>query len=51
VGPLEGFRRVLALGHAPDWGLLGLSTVSSIVLLMIGFRIFKRLEREFADVV
>ena len=51
VGPLEGFRRVLALGHAPDWGLLGLSTVSSIVLLTIGFRIFKRLEREFADVV
>jgi lipopolysaccharide transport system permease protein len=50
VGMLEGFRRVLALGQAPDWELLGLSTASSVVLLLLGFRIFKRLEREFADV-
>jgi lipopolysaccharide transport system permease protein len=51
VGMLEGFRRVLALGTSPDWGLLGLSTASSIVLLAVGFRIFKKLEREFADIV
>lgn len=51
VGPLEGFRRVLALGTTPDWGLLGLSSLSSIVLVLIGFRVFKRLEREFADVI
>lgn len=51
VGPLDGFRRVLALGQSPHWGLLGISTASGIVLLAIGFRIFKRLEREFADVV
>jgi lipopolysaccharide transport system permease protein len=51
VGMLEGFRQVLALGSTPDWGLLGLSTASSLVLLAIGFRLFKRLEREFADVI
>jgi lipopolysaccharide transport system permease protein len=51
VGSLEGFRRVLAVGEAPDWGLLGLSSLTSIVLLLVGFRIFKRLEREFADVI
>jgi len=51
VGMLEGFRHVLALGTSPDWGLLGLSTASSIVLLAMGFRIFKKLEREFADIV
>jgi lipopolysaccharide transport system permease protein len=51
VGMLEGFRRVLAVGEGPDWGLLGLSMLSSIVLLMVGFRVFKRLEREFADVI
>lgn len=51
VGMLEGFRHVLALGTSPDWGLLGLSTASSLVLLTLGFRIFKKLEREFADIV
>jgi len=51
VGMLEGFRQVLALGHAPNWDLLGLSTLSSVVLFLVGFRIFKRLEREFADVI
>ena len=48
---LESFRRVLALGQSPDWELLGISAGSSIVLVIIGFRIFKGLEREFADVV
>lgn len=51
VGMLEGFRHVLALGTSPDWGLLGLSVASSILLLAVGFRIFKKLEREFADIV
>jgi|SRR5581483_662285 len=51
AGMLEGFRHVLALGVSPDWGLLGLSTLSSTVLLLLGFRIFKKLEREFADIV
>jgi lipopolysaccharide transport system permease protein len=51
VGMLEGFRRVLAVGEAPDWGLLGLSLVSSFVILLVGFRLFKRIEREFADVI
>lgn len=51
VGTLEGFRRVLAAGMAPDWMLLGLGSVTTCALLLIGYRVFKRLEREFADVV
>jgi homopolymeric O-antigen transport system permease protein len=51
VGPLEGFRRVLAVGTTPDWGLLALSALSASVLIVIGQRVFKRLESEFADVV
>jgi lipopolysaccharide transport system permease protein len=51
VGMLEGFRRVLALGTSPDWALLGASTFSATVIFLVGFRIFKGLEREFADVV
>lgn len=51
VGPLEGFRRVLAVGTTPDWGLLGISVASGTVLLFAGYRWFKSLERDFADVV
>lgn len=51
VGSLEGFRRALALDQAPDWGLLGLSLVSAVVLLVIGYRVFKGLEPEFSDVI
>ncbi|HXY91173.1 MAG TPA: ABC transporter permease [Acidimicrobiia bacterium] len=50
-GPLEGFRRVLALGTMPDWGLLGISAASASVGLVFGYWAFKRLERAFADVV
>lgn len=50
-GPLEGFRRVLALGVWPDWWLLGLSTMSASIALVVGYWLFKRLERAFADVV
>jgi ABC-type polysaccharide/polyol phosphate export permease len=42
---------VLAVGSAPDWGLLGLSTLSATIVFLLGFRVFKRLEREFADIV
>jgi len=51
VGTLEGFRRVIAVGVAPDWRLLGYGTLTSSLLLLFGYRLFKRLEREFADVV
>jgi lipopolysaccharide transport system permease protein len=50
-GPLDGFRHVLALGTMPDWGLLGLSTLSGSIALVAGYWLFKRLERAFADVV
>jgi lipopolysaccharide transport system permease protein len=51
VGPLEGFRRALALGQAPDWGLLGLSLITAVLLLIVGLRVFKAFEPEFADVI
>ena len=50
-GPLEGFRRVLAVGTTPDWGLLAISVASGTALLFAGYRWFKSLERDFADVV
>ena len=51
VGVLDAFRHTMAVGTAPAWDLLGLSVASGTILLVVGYRVFKQLEREFADVI
>lgn len=51
VGPLDAMRRSFGSGQGPDWSLLGVSTASSILLLLVGYRVLKALERRMADVV
>jgi ABC-type polysaccharide/polyol phosphate export permease len=51
AGVLDGFRRALAVGTLPDGKLLAISAASSIFLGWVGYRVFKRLEPSFADVV
>jgi lipopolysaccharide transport system permease protein len=51
VGPLDGFVHVFATGNSPEWGLVGISAASSMVVLLLGYRVFKSFEREIADVV
>lgn len=51
AGLLDSFRRVLAAGQLPDWRLLSISLSVSLLLLVLGYRLFKGLERNFADVV
>lgn len=50
-GVLEASREMLALGKLPDLPLLALSTVSSIAVFLLGYRIFKSLEPNFGDVL
>lgn len=51
VGPLDGLRRIFSEGLAPDWSLLAASTASSMLLLALGYRVLKALDRRMADVV
>ncbi len=51
AGILDAFSNVLARGEAPDTVLLGISVVSAIVVGIIGYHLFKRLEPSFADVI
>jgi lipopolysaccharide transport system permease protein len=51
VGIIEGYRSVLAHGRAPDWTLLAISTVVSLVAMALAYGYFKRAERAFADVI
>jgi len=51
VGLIDAFRATIAHGRAPDWGLLGISTIISVVLLAGSYFYFKRAERAFADII
>ncbi len=51
AGPLEGFRRVLGLGTLPSVELLAVSAAGGLVWLWLGYRLFKAMERNFADVI
>jgi ABC-2 type transport system permease protein/lipopolysaccharide transport system permease protein len=51
LGPvIDGFRRTLLFGRPPDWPALGVGAASSLVLLAISYKLFKRLETGFADI-
>jgi ABC-type polysaccharide/polyol phosphate export permease len=51
LGPvIAGARQTMLLGHAPTWNLIGVAALGAILYLLIGYRIFKRLEEHFADI-
>jgi lipopolysaccharide transport system permease protein len=50
VGVIEGFRSAL-LGHNPmPWRLIGIGTVTALVMFISGALYFKSKERIFVDV-
>jgi lipopolysaccharide transport system permease protein len=51
VGVVDGFRRAVVLGEAPDLRLLALSAAVSLVLLPAAYVYFKRVEATVADVI
>jgi ABC-2 type transport system permease protein/lipopolysaccharide transport system permease protein len=50
VGLIDGYRRAVLYGEAPQADLLALSTLGAVVVLVGGYALFKRLEGGFADV-
>lgn len=51
VGIVEGFRAVLVKGQDPDLGLLMISTVGTLLILAIGWGLFRMVSSYFADVL
>jgi ABC-type polysaccharide/polyol phosphate export permease len=47
---IDSYRQTVLYGNAPDWGLLGLGSLTTAVLLVTGLWLFRRLETGFADV-
>lgn len=46
---IDAYRRTILFGQAPRWDLLGRGAVTSLVVLVAGYLIFKRLETSFAE--
>jgi len=50
TGIIEGFRSAVIPSKAIPWDLIGMSSIGALLLFMIGFVIFRKLENRFADV-
>ena len=48
---IEGYRSILYYVEWPDFTKLGLVTIFSFLLMMIGYIIFRKLEKGFAEEV
>jgi len=48
---LNGYREVLFFNRLPDLGQVGLALAVSLVVLIIGYSIFKKVEARFADII
>ncbi|MBN1659127.1 MAG: ABC transporter permease [Anaerolineae bacterium] len=51
AGIIDGYRRALLMGEAPQMTALLSSTVISCLLLVLGYAFFKRVEPLFADLI
>jgi len=51
LGPvIQAYRDTVLLGHQPQFGLLGIATASSLIWVVVGYIVFKKLETGFSDV-
>lgn len=48
---MDALRKVALLGEAPMWGYLGYAAAVSIITLVAGYWMFKRLEPGFAEMI
>jgi ABC-type polysaccharide/polyol phosphate export permease len=46
---VDNVRASVLLGFGPQWGLLGLALGGSLIYLVGGYVVFKKLEVNFAD--
>jgi ABC-type polysaccharide/polyol phosphate export permease len=46
---IDGYRRTMLLGLPPNWEILIPGAISALVVLAVGYVLFKRLEPGFAD--
>jgi lipopolysaccharide transport system permease protein len=48
---IDGYRRVILLGAAPEWKDLLVATLTTLIVCGLSYQYFKRSEHTFADIV
>jgi lipopolysaccharide transport system permease protein len=51
AGIITAYRQIILYGQSPDWISLAISAVEAILVFLCGYRIFKKLEISFADII
>lgn len=51
AGLIDAYRRVILLAEWPDWPSFAGATLVSLILLVVGYLVFKRFEPRFADII
>ena len=51
AGIIDGYRRALVMGQAPQMSVLLPATLISLLILVLGYALFKRVEPLFADLI
>jgi len=51
IGPvIDNVRRTMLHGWPPNWGLVGIAALGALTYLIGGYKLFKRMEVQFADI-
>jgi lipopolysaccharide transport system permease protein len=51
AGIIESYRALILRGESPPWPYLGVAAVLSLIAFLLAYRWFKKMERNFADVI
>jgi lipopolysaccharide transport system permease protein len=51
AGLIEAYRTIALKGAWPDWTHLGLAALISLIVFVVGYSYFKRVEWQFADLI
>jgi lipopolysaccharide transport system permease protein len=51
AGIIDGYRRVLTMAEAPQLPFVGIAAVISVLVLLGGYFVFKKVEPDFADLI
>ncbi|MEG2348013.1 MAG: ABC transporter permease, partial [Clostridia bacterium] len=51
VSIMQGYQSILYSKTWPDFGSLGIATVVAIIMLILGYKVFNKLQRRFAEEV
>lgn len=48
---IDAYRRILVYNQAPNWPYVALAALVSVLTLILSYSAFKRMERQFADLI